>query len=181
MKVIAKTGFVPVKFLHSSPPYVAGEIGGLTPEQAREAVAKGQVALVPIAAGLETFEVPGPESVKAKPAAVESMPSLFEKADIPADWENLHHLKKVALAKQIAGLEKLDPPPGTKPLEYAEQIIRTEIENRAAAEAKAGGKDGDSAEGGGDLSPEKTANEETQTEQPPAPSAEGGGDPSPAS
>lgn len=50
---------------------------------------------------------------------------------IPADWSDLHHMKKIALAEKITGADLVLADGQTK-TEAAEAVIKAEVERRAA-------------------------------------------------
>lgn len=152
MKVVKSTGLAPVRFARSVLPYQAGEVCGLAPDMARKHILAGDaVAVTP--EGVELVDVPDPDvkSTAAKEKQVEEKLPLPNTVVIPDDWDDMHHLKIVKLAAALIGVEKLDPPPEMKAVDYARETIRTAIENRkktggqVPAEkvdpAKAGGKD----------------------------------------
>lgn len=120
MKVVTKTGLVPV-FEHRT-----GRIRGVKPNVARQLIAerKGEFARIP--AGIETYEEPDvivqPLTKAAKPLEIE----------IPENWESEHYLRQIKLAQKIFGYD--NPPEGRGPKEYAQELLREEVQRRAAAE-----------------------------------------------
>ncbi|AMX93630.1 MULTISPECIES: hypothetical protein [Mesorhizobium] len=116
MKVVKKTGLVPV---HSTK---TGRIFGVTPDTARKMLREKAAELVNVPEGIETFEVA--DSVEPKqPAEIKEVTA----APIPDDWESMHHLQKVKLAKTLPGGEDV------KTLAAAVEVIGAEIQRRAAA------------------------------------------------
>lgn len=119
MKVVKKTGLVPV-FSKAD-----RRVIGVPPAVAREMIKKNEGSLVSIPSGIETFEV----DVIAKPAEPKK-PVEYDVA-IPDDWESLHFLQQIKLAKALRSDYAV--PEGTKPLEYAKEVIREEAQRRAVA------------------------------------------------
>lgn len=117
MKVVKKTGLVPV---HS---FKTGTIFGVVPDVARKMLAEKAAELVEVPEGIETFEVADSVEPKKKPAAAKEVHAI----DIPGNWEEMHHLQKIKLAKAIAGDDSV------KTLDAAKEIIGAEIQRRAAA------------------------------------------------
>lgn len=119
MKVVKATGLVPVRDKAS------GDIYGVTPEKAVKAVNEGKADLVEIPDDIETetisVNVPEQASQQAETAEV---------VEIPDDWENLHHLKMIALAKKI--MPEFVALDGEKPGETAKRIILAELDRRTA-------------------------------------------------
>lgn len=137
MKVIKKTGLVPLIFQQSSGAHNAGEIAGYPPDRvyallAARANGKPLAVLADIPYGIETFDVADPPESededgaegKAKEGAAKA-----EEVEIPSDWESTHNLAKIALAKKVKGLPKTEKVSVTD----AEKIIRGELAKRAAA------------------------------------------------
>ncbi|TJW14452.1 MAG: hypothetical protein E5W82_10780 [Mesorhizobium sp.] len=116
MKVVKKTGLVPV---HS---FKSGTIFGVVPDTARKMLREKVAELVDVPEGIETFEVA--DSVEPKqPAEIKDVPAVA----IPEDWETMHHLQKIKLAKMLTGDDSV------KTLEAAKEVIGAEIQRRAAA------------------------------------------------
>lgn len=137
MKVIKRTGLVPVKFLHSSPPYTAGEIAGLPPEKVLKAWpmridGNPVIALVDIPDEYETIDGPDlPEIDEAPKAATGAAGEPEAPVEIPEKWEDLHGMAQIALAKKIAGKAKSD----TVKADEAREIIKAEVDSRAKESA----------------------------------------------
>ncbi|BCH33131.1 hypothetical protein MesoLjLc_50610 [Mesorhizobium sp. L-8-10] len=122
MKVVKKTGLVPVLSLQT------GGIFGVPPEKARELLRAKQAELVPIPEDIETLDVPNaPAAPKQKQAA-----PVEHDIAIPDNWEEMHFLQQIKLAKTLR--PEYAPAEGMKPLEYAQAVIREEVQRRAAAE-----------------------------------------------
>lgn len=133
MKAIKATGLVPVRGLvHTQ--FKAGTVFGLAPDKAIRALKDKEVELAPIPAGIETIEIgfdapePAPEVAGIPDDAVE----------IPDNWDKpfgdggLQWMQLVKIAQTITGA-KLVVPDGAKAVDVAKDVIRTEIERRAAA------------------------------------------------
>lgn len=127
MKVVKHTGLVPVLAVRGDSRHKAGVPFGVYPEQARKGVLDGTLELVEDSklVGVETYDVPGPPTAAPKaPVPVEPVSDV----DIPKNWESLHHLQVIKLAKQIAGMapsERLDTA-------GASEIIKRELARRDA-------------------------------------------------
>lgn len=126
MKAIKKTGLVPVM--------VGKKIFGVRPADAIKGLANNEFVLADIPDGYETIDVAG---YPAKEPEVEIVADSDGDGlvDIPDGWETMHHLKQIAIAIAILGLEKGDKLPVTddqKPAAVAAEIIKAEIERRAA-------------------------------------------------
>ncbi|TIX28918.1 hypothetical protein [Mesorhizobium sp.] len=116
MKVVKKTGLVPVYSLQT------GTIFGVVPDAARKMLTEKTAELVDAPEGIETFEVADSIEPK-KPAAIKEVPAM----DIPDNWESMHHLQKIKLAKTLTGDDSV------KTLAAAVEVIGAEIQRRAAA------------------------------------------------
>lgn len=121
MKVVKKTGLVPVCSNAN------GSVFGVDPKTAAEWVKTGQATLADIPEGIETIEV----NIEVLPAPTVEEPPVA--VDIPDDWESLHHLQRVKLAKQLLGVETLTLMGEEKPSDHADRVIREELQRRAAA------------------------------------------------
>ncbi len=121
MKVVKKTGLVPVYSLQT------GAVTGMKPDLVRALLKANKVELVAIPDGIETYEVA--DIIAPPPAEVSAPPEIV---DIPEGWERQHFLKQIKLAQTIAGYT--DPPEGRAPKEYAIEVLRNEVQRRAAAE-----------------------------------------------
>lgn len=109
MKVVKKTGLVPV---HS---FRTGTVFGVKPGIARTMLAANECELVEIPSHVETED-------NAAPVPKETPKPVVETADVPEDWEKMHHLKQIALAKSLK--EDYEVPEGMRAVEYAAQVIR---------------------------------------------------------
>lgn len=123
MKVVKKTGLVPVRSNET------GDIFGVTPARARELLAEKKVVLFEIPKEVEVIEAddPAPEKVEVMSAGHD--------IEIPDDWESLHYLSKIKLAKELVGGE-LAVKDGQKTVDAAEDAIAAEVERRASTEGK---------------------------------------------
>ncbi len=122
MKVVAKTGLVPVHTNNDK------TIFGLPPVDVRKGLADGSLFLVDIPDDIETIEVD--DGVTALPVAVDDHEpdGLVE---IPENWETLHYTKIVVIAKKILGVEDL-PEDGDKSIAViAKEIVMAELAKRA--------------------------------------------------
>lgn len=124
LKFVKKTGLVPV-----FEPKNKDHIFGVTPATAIEGVSNGTLQLFPIPEGVETDELSDriPESPKP--------PEEKKAAEIPDGWEELHHMKRIAIAQDILGVKELTPTEGMKIGEYADSVIREELYRREEAAA----------------------------------------------
>lgn len=112
MKVIKKTGLVPVKDV------TTGEIFGVMPETARTQILAGKFALImDIPEEHETEEVDGPEVDKdgfyvqpkegdrrgsaGKASKPQGDNEENEIKDIPENWRDMQHLQRIKLAKDL--------------------------------------------------------------------------------
>jgi len=119
MRVVSKTGLVPVYNL------VSGRIHGVFPDIARAMIADGKAELHKIPDGVEYYEVPDREA----PAQAASEPTPDK--EIPPEFEKKHFLWQIKLAQEIFGYKK--PPEGRQAAEYALELLRNEVQRRAAA------------------------------------------------
>jgi hypothetical protein len=119
VKVVKKTGLVPVVSSKGGP------IFGVAPDKAREMVKAGLATFAVIPDHIETFEVADGKKAAAAPTAKEEYAVVIQE-----DWETLHHLQKVKLAKTL-GFETV------KTVKEAVEVISQEIQRRAAAETSA--------------------------------------------
>lgn len=118
MQVVKKTGLVPVRSNET------GDIFGVTPVRARELLAEKKVTLFEIPSEVEVIATDEPE-----PEKVDATSADFD-IDIPDDWEGLHYLSKIKLAKEIVGGD-LAVKEGQKTVDAAEEVIAAEYERRA--------------------------------------------------
>jgi hypothetical protein len=140
MKVVKKTGLVPVHTSQST------RVFGVSPAEALKGLANGTVFLAAIPDDVETYEID--DGPKADAAVVQAKPD-DEVVEIPDDWDKLHYMKIVVLAKQILNVEDL-PEDGDKTAAViAKEIVSAEVAKRAAAaEAGDSGEAGQGAEVG---------------------------------
>lgn len=156
LKVVKKTGLVPVKLLVSSLPYAAGEIIGLTAVKAVAAIKEKHATQDGIDfSGVDIEErsvgetsprsavkpdpnpgetQPAPDRDPAKAAAedmTDEEAARRSSVDIPDDWEGEHHMTRIGIATDLVGeFNKTDEKSKT---EVANDVIRAELERRAAA------------------------------------------------
>lgn len=132
MKVIKKTGLVPVHTKHNA------EIFGVTPDVARTQVPLGELFLVEIPDSYETFEVPDP--VFPVPEVKEEPDKKVELVVIPDDWKSFPALKRLSLASKIAGrkfvLTDEQKAKEMKVSELGDEFLREEVARRAAETAE---------------------------------------------
>jgi hypothetical protein len=119
MKMVVRTGLVPVRLLAANLPYSVGQIVGLLPEQARRAILAKEAEEVEPREGVEVIDL-GPVDIPPAPPAPEP---VAEEVEIPDDWHSLHHLQRIVLAKKISGADSL------KAAE-ADEIIEAEVKRR---------------------------------------------------
>lgn len=130
MKVVKKTGMVPVRFLRN------GEIRGVVPEKIPALLEAGVVEMVEIPDDVETIEVDFAMPRKKPETSGVMTTRASGEVQIPDNWKELHHLQAVKLAKEILGTEKFDPPAEKRPAEYALEVIGNEVARRAEANSK---------------------------------------------
>lgn len=114
---MADEEMVVVTFVRAHGPYMPKDTAGFPPAVASVLIAKK------IAVPYGAVEQRAPDA----PAPVPVVPPL--EADIPEDWETMHHLPLIALAKQIKPSHE-----GKMTKDEAVEVIKTELERRAAAE-----------------------------------------------
>lgn len=159
MKVVTKTGLVPVTF-HNS-----GDVVGVPPGLIQGLLERNEATLFPIPDDTETHDVADPVGVdlvveeapdavkkprksggpqgKAKPTApVAKKPGAKASAeapaiDIPADWEKLKPLKIISLAGKI-NRGPINAKGDKEPVDVAKDIIRAEAQRRAGGSKPAG-------------------------------------------
>lgn len=132
MKVIKKTGLVPVKDKDT------GEVFGVSPEVARREVLRGTYALVTeIPSEYETEEVDGPEvneegffvGEDRSDGAGKPKDEDAERIEIPEDWRSKHHLVRMKMAKEL--YPDFTPENGGKwTTELADQKIQEMVDQR---------------------------------------------------
>jgi hypothetical protein len=109
-------GLVLMKFTDSPAPWHKDDIAGLEPEQAAK-MFRFKMAF-PCDRQGEPIKFSGiKKSEQAEPASSNAV-------QIPSDWEDMHHLQQIRLAKEISD----DDSPLTA--EEAREIIRTELQRR---------------------------------------------------
>jgi hypothetical protein len=120
VKIAANKKYI-IRFVRSNPPYRPGDVAGFEKQRAEDFVA-AKIATWDLDGALpQEVEVPV-EPMKVEPRAAEPSDVIV---DIPEDWESMHHLKLITLAKEISGgavLSKAE----------AKEIIQEEVERRAA-------------------------------------------------
>lgn len=127
---------VPMRIKRSFAPYYVGDIAGFPAKTAFAHWQNGDAELTDI-----SVEPPAKE-----PPQIVTSKSVNKDADddsggqngddpveIPENWPELHHLKRLALAKRIAPDHA--PEGDEKPLDAADRVIKAELQRRAA-EAK---------------------------------------------
>jgi hypothetical protein len=109
-------GLVLFKFTDGPAPYKEGDIAGLEPEQA---------------ARMFRFKMGFPCKMDGQPIEFSGIPKSEQApaassnaVHIPDDWQGMHHLQRIRLAKEIVGKDD----PVTVP--EAEEIIRAELQRR---------------------------------------------------
>lgn len=120
MKVVKKTGLVPVHTKHDA------TVFGVPPAAAIKGVIEGKLFLFPIPDDVETIEFDDP-----KVPELQAEPEVADPLGIPDDWESLHYAKIIVIAKNIVGGD-LPEVEDKKPAEVARDIIREELSRRAA-------------------------------------------------
>lgn len=129
LRALAATGLVLVQYLAPRGPYRIGHVGGVPPAEAAAGLAEGIFAEFPLASGVETLDVEiGPSICGRSPSedVTEPDPERARRAAIliPDGWRDLHHLRRVKLAKEIAGR------PDISKADDADAIIAAELEER---------------------------------------------------
>lgn len=119
MKMVIKTGLVPVHSLKT------GEIFGVKPAIARAMLSAKEAILVDIPDDIPSITVADLPKQKTAPDPVDE-----PMVEIPEDWESIHFLQQIKLAKSLQ--PNSPPPDGVKPLEHARTIIADEVQRRAA-------------------------------------------------
>lgn len=135
MKVITSTGLVPVKALKRFKHHPAGRVFGVEPHLVPAAVKSGDIELHPVPDGVETHDYDVHlESPKGAPEAPAGGPaeSAGSDVEIPEDWNDLHWMKKVKLAKDIA--PDFEPGDAKWNEKIAHEVIEAELQRRAAAD-----------------------------------------------
>jgi hypothetical protein len=108
-------GLVVMKFIHAPAPYEKGDIAGLPLDTAAKYF-RYRVA-VPCTADGEELSI----SLRSEPAPEKAVST---KVAIPDNWESIHFLQQIRLAKEIRGSEE------SPKLEEAKEVIRAEIQRR---------------------------------------------------
>lgn len=157
MRVVKKTNLVPVRVLKEQSRYRSGRIIGVAPLDAKMGVEDGEYELVPIGKDIETYNYPDPGTPAVPGERVQGGKQQSNTGsgggvltsgnftgsveEIPEDWENGHHLQRIALAKRI--FSDFQPPEGMAATEYADRKLRDEVKRRqAAANEESGGAAG---------------------------------------
>lgn len=113
--LVNEKGLVRMRFLLDHTPYYSGDIAGFPPDRATELVGAGVAA--------PCDESGRPVSIGyAEPAP--PAPVLRPTIDIPENWEELHHLARVRMAKALQSSDR------SLSVEHADEIIRAELERR---------------------------------------------------
>ncbi|WP_269581969.1 hypothetical protein [Roseibium sp. Sym1] len=135
LKVIKKTGLVPVKLKVKNGSFSAGDVCGLLPARARQAILDGEADPVDPPDGVEFDTIPLPNPKSKKKQEPENEKSTIDQGvseiEIPDTWREAHYLQQVALAKRIAG-DDWAVPDGAKPKEHAVNVIEEELNRRDA-------------------------------------------------
>lgn len=105
-------GLVAMEVVSPFAPYSAGDIAGFPPEQALDLYVAGE------ATPLEVLEADDDDTDDTDET------QAVADVEIPAEWQGLHHLKRVKLAGEIAGRKV-----GNK--EEADEVIAAEVARRA--------------------------------------------------
>jgi hypothetical protein len=134
------TGLVPMKIVRGFAPYKNGDTAGFPPKVALDYIRSGHATLLD-AKVQEHVKAQLQQETDAKAAAVTS--DALAKAGaapageidpskvvIPENWKELHPLKRITLAKQLTG--EYFVPKDVKPSDYADTLIQTEADRRAA-------------------------------------------------
>ena len=119
-----KHGLVRMKVLKSFTPHFEGEIAGFAPDNASDLYTAGDA--IPVDEKGEEIKIEK-AVFTSKPLKGVSTTDLTSGPEIPADWQKLHHLQRVKLAKEITGNEDI------KTADAADAAILAEIERRAGA------------------------------------------------
>ncbi|MCW1844130.1 hypothetical protein [Prosthecomicrobium hirschii] len=122
---MADTETVTVKVVKAFSVYWPGMVAGFEPDQARNLITKGFAVAVSFDDDGNEIAAPAkPEAEPEAPSKEAATPDAAGSVDIPADWENLHHMKQIAIAKQITGADRLT-------LDQAREAITQELARRA--------------------------------------------------
>lgn len=132
------TGLVPMRVKIGFAPNAKGSIAGFPPREALNHLTTGHCELLDEGVQRKVMgEIAAAGPVKppfvTSKSITEEREEKPELVEIPDDWKTLHGMKRIALAKQIAG--DINPPEGKKPGEYADEIIEAEVTRRAATKA----------------------------------------------
>jgi hypothetical protein len=127
MKVVKKTGLVPVKLHIAYSTGFPGNIIGVSPTKAKDMVRKKEAELVAIPEGIDTVDALDPNPIAEDTTAE---PDDRDKVEIPDEWESMHPLRKIAIAKSL--VDPLEIRDGEKTGEAAERTIREELDRRQA-------------------------------------------------
>jgi hypothetical protein len=114
-KLVNASGLVPMRIVRPFAPYQKGDIAGFNHELAARLFVRNEG--FPVNAKGEPINIDAPAPVEPKAIAP-------EKVEIPINWNDLHHLQRVQLAKQIVGKDdKIS-------VEQADEIIVAELKRR---------------------------------------------------
>lgn len=120
-KLANEHGLVPMRITESFAPWGRGDVAGFHPGEALRLYERK--AAIPAAARLDVeASAPGLLAAPDAPSAPKGNPAVV----IPENWEALHHLQIIRLAKEIRGTSE---PLGK---EEAYEIVRSEIERRGS-------------------------------------------------
>ena len=115
--MVNEEGLVRMFFYDDEAPYQKGTMAGLPPDQALTMLAYERAA--------PCDENGNFVPLKAAKRKSEAAPASFA-VQIPEGWEQLHHLQRLRLAKEVAGRNQTD----MLELGEADDILRTEFDRR---------------------------------------------------
>jgi hypothetical protein len=136
--LVSKNGLVVMEFLEDYTPWPAGSKAGFYPKEALALFNQGvaQFALRPnIKPDSRAGISPLAQYVSTKnvPVLATAVSPVASKADVPDNYETLHHLKQFKIAAEIRGVAFGD----IKSKDEALQIIREELARREKEKAAA--------------------------------------------
>jgi hypothetical protein len=108
-------GLVRMRFLVDHTPYYSGSMAGFPPDRAAEYLVVGIAA---------PCDQNGKPIVIGFAEAAAPSPVVRPSVDIPERWQDLHHLVRVRMAKELLSTER------SLTKNEADEIIRTEVERR---------------------------------------------------
>jgi hypothetical protein len=119
------TGLVAMTMVRSFAPWRVGQTAGFPPETALDHYVNG-------VAKLYGDDSPGEKMAPApKPQEARDVSAAAAGPEIPEDFESLHHLQRIKLAKLIS--PGFVAPEGVAPTDAADEVIRQEVARRKAA------------------------------------------------